>query len=126
MARYKLADLCIDAGNIVIADGCYIWPKDGVQKDRTPALFRGEVPSDWQEFCQYVDAHEDANGCLDLDHGTAVWISNFGGDVPCGVYVNTEGRRVTSVEIVFDDEEEEDENEWDDVLEDYGDDEEEE
>jgi len=125
---HKVSDLAIDAGTLYVGDPCYFWPKDGMSTEaRTPSLFQGSIPDEWQAFCQYLDDRGAINGCLDLDHGSGAIISGFGGDVPCEVWVLYKYGQVSKVELRFDPEEEdEDENEWDDVLEDYGDDEEEE
>jgi hypothetical protein len=103
--RKKLGEVLVDSGQLFITDPCYLedWTHGDIVDNKEKNTFvYDEQTNDYGRVCA-LTVGEQGYG----EHSGGLAFANFGGDGSFPVYGNYEGNRLVSIEIVFEEEEEE-------------------
>lgn len=97
----KVGVVDVDSGTIMVGDPCYHLYKESGDS-ATKLDFHEIFGKDWDAFCDLVE-HGHQPGVSLFGSGTAVTVTNFGGDGTFPVYVKRDvDGRISAVMINFD------------------------
>lgn len=93
----KIGEVSVDAGLLWVGDPCYIWEEDASAKQA--------IGTSWSAFCDALGNEYPTRKSFD---GLGVAVSTGYGDGTYPVYAETDGKRIFSVTVKFEEDDGED------------------